>query len=218
MFHHMEHFESLQMQINTRLSELATRGRITADAAQKQINDYPWLYGALGKVPADVMFICENPSLAGIKKAHIDTIDGGPPDIEAQWWGGSKDYAAVRFRVALHQLGLKRTPPRERGGWECYITNVIKQANIAKDQEKLSPDEKRQQARNWSNILQWEIDQVKPKYIFGVGGSAFDAVRRLQREGFLGQFPIYQVTHYSARDTHENVINNFVSGVRTIMA
>jgi hypothetical protein len=33
------------------------------------------------------MFICENPSLTGVKLAHKNP-PMRPPDIEAQWWGG----------------------------------------------------------------------------------------------------------------------------------
>jgi len=113
MFPNMQYFESLKQKIDQRLNELAKSRKISRRDAKSQIKDYPWLYGALGKVPADVMFICENPSLAGIRKAQIDTIDGGPPDIETQWWGGSHDNAACRFRVALYKLNLKKTPPEK---------------------------------------------------------------------------------------------------------
>jgi hypothetical protein len=164
-----------------------------------------------------VLFICENPSIAGIKKAHVDTIDGGRPDIEAQWWGGSTDNAACRFRVALCQLKLKTSRPRERDGWECYITNVIKQSNVAKDQEHLPPASKQQQARDWADILQWELDHVKPKFVFCVGGNAFTYVQMLQREGSIVKFPTNEVTHYSARDNTQKIIDAIVCGVRTVM-
>jgi hypothetical protein len=213
----MQYFETLREKINLRLKELVRDGKFDKNKARVQIEDYPWLYGALGKAPSDVMFICENPSLTGIGKANVDTIDGGRPDIEAQWWGGATDNAACRFRVALCKLKLKITRPRERDGWECYITNVIKQANIAKEQEKLSPDEKRQQASDWADILQWEIDYVKPKYVFCVGGNAYGFVQMLQEENRLKQFPIYKVMHYSARGNTQKIIDAIVSGVQGVM-
>ena len=213
----MQYFETLREMINLKLKELVRKGKYDKQLAKEQIDLYPWLYGALGKVPSDVMFICENPSIRGIEKAHNDTIDGGKPDIEAQWWGGSTDFAACRFRVALYQLKLKTTRPRERDGWECYITNVIKQSNVAKDQEHLPPADKNQQARDWAGILQWEIDHVKPKYVFCVGGNSFKFVRRLQREGLLGQFPVYEIMHYSARGTTQKTINAIIDGVRSTM-
>jgi hypothetical protein len=213
----MQYFETLRGKINLRLNELVKDRKYDKNMAKAQIEDFPWLYGALGEVPSDVMFICENPSIAGIKKAHVDTIDGRLPDIEAQWWGGSTDNAACRFRVALYQLKLKTTRIRERDGWECYITNVIKQSNVAIDQEHLPSVDKRQQAKDWSEILQWELDNVKPKYVFCVGGNAFKYVKQLQSEKCLLPFPIYMVTHYSARDNTQKIINEIVSGVRDVI-
>ena len=213
----MDHFESLRGLINRHLEELVKRKRIASEQAQRQIEEFPWLYGALGKVPADACFICENPSLTGVRKANVDTIDGELPDIEAQWWGGTTDNAARRFRVALYQLGLKTTQPRERGGWECYITNVIKQANIAKDQAILSLDEKKKQAKDWADVLQWELDQVKPKYVFCVGGNSSGLVRFLQRDLSLEKFPVYEVMHYSARAKDTMIIDNIVAGVRSVL-
>lgn len=162
----MLHFVMLREKINQRLLELVRDGKYDKGKARKQIEEFPWLYGALGEVPSDTMFICENPSIAGMERASRNTIDGGPPDIEAQWWGGPTDFAATRFRVALVQLGLKTAGPGERGGWGCYITNVIKQSEKAIVHEMTDHEIKRQMARDWADILQWEIDSVKPKHVF----------------------------------------------------
>jgi hypothetical protein len=144
----MQHFEELRSRINRRLMALETPHR------EWQIEDYSWLYGALGAVPSDVMFVCENPSISGVRQAHVDTIDGNAPDIEAQWWGGQRNPAAKRFRAVLYQMGLKTTSPDARGGWNCYITNVVKEANFAgADQRSLSASDLRQQARDWADIL-----------------------------------------------------------------
>jgi hypothetical protein len=121
----MRYFEELRDRINERLGELRTPYR------DLQARESPWLYGALGEVPSDVMFICENPSITGVRQAHVDTIDGRAPDIEAQWWGGRNNPAAKRFRPVLRQVGLKTNRPDARGGWRCYITNVVKEANVA---------------------------------------------------------------------------------------
>jgi len=213
----MQYFEELRQKINSKLKELVKDGKYDKDLAKEQIEKYQWLYGALGQVPSNVMFICENPSIGGIKKAHLDTIDGGPPDIEAQWWGGSTDFASTRFRVALYKLKLKTSRPRQREGWECYITNVIKQANVASDQEHLPPANKSQQARDWAEILQWEFDHINPKYVFCVGGNAFNFVRTLQNTGYLSQFRVYEVPHYSGRDYTQKIIDSIVSDVRRAM-
>lgn len=212
----MQYFEILREMINSRLLKLSKDERENIHA-RDQIEKYTWLYGALGKVPSDVMFICENPSVTGIDKASRDTTDGGRPDIEAQWWGGSTDFAATRFRVALYILKLKTTRPRERGGWECYITNVIKQSNIAIHQEHKPSVVKNQQARDWADVLQWELDHVKPKYVFCVGENAHKYVSMLQRERLLSRFPVYEVIHYSARGKTQAIINSIVSSVQIIL-
>ena len=86
----LNYFTTLRGMINKRLLDLSKKRMINHQDIQLQINKFKWLYGALGKVPSTVMFICENPSITGVERAHLNTIDGGPPDIEAQWWGGPK--------------------------------------------------------------------------------------------------------------------------------
>lgn len=213
----MQYFDTLRNKINEKLKELIDNKVIDIRNAKEQIEKYKWLHGALGKVPSNIMFICENPSVKGVKSANIKTIDGKQPDIEAQWWGGEKNPAAQRFREALCRLRLKTNPPRERGGWECYITNVIKQANIVKIQNVLPHCTKEQQARDWAAILQWEINQVKPKYIFCMGGKSERAIKLLQKESRIQKFAINKLMHYSARDSHEKIIAEIVSGVRNVV-
>ena len=203
-----EYFNRLRSKINARLRELRT------EHAATQIHDFPWLYGALGAVPSNVMFICENPSLTGVRNANIATLDGGPPDIEAQWCGGPSSVARKRFRRVLHELGLKTTPDTVKGGWLCYITNVVKEANIASDQGDLSNEERRTQAKDWSDILRWELEAVSPKTIFCVGGRAAKAVRSLQGRRLLPRFRARQIWHYSARGGDEVVREHMRSGIR----
>lgn len=219
MFPNLKHFELLREKINRKLEKLAEDNKISQEIANRQINDYPWLYGALGKTPSEVMFICENPSIRGVENANVDTIDGGPPYIEAQWWGGKNNYAAVRFRQALYELELKITKPNERGGWNCYIMNVIKQANYAKKQNILKLTERLAQARYWADILQWEINQIKPKFIFCVGGESFWLVKKLLEEYWLtvNRPEIHKVMHYSARGKHEHVIESIINGVNEFL-
>ena len=64
------HFVELREKIHDRLRILRP------PHWEEQIEKYPWLYGALGDPGADVMFICENPSLAGVRKAKSQL--GGP--------------------------------------------------------------------------------------------------------------------------------------------
>lgn len=207
----MVYFRKLRNKINKKLRF------IDAEHSTMQIEQYRWLYGALGAVPAEVMFICESPSIAGVKKAHIQTIDGGPPDVEAQWWGGPNDFAAKRFRPVLCKFGFKSNGVRGRGGWNCYITNVIKEASVVKDLKSQSLCEKHEQARSWASILRWEIDYVMPKHVFCVGGKSQNAIRMLQREGLIKPFKLNCIWHYSARGSHEKVITKMTEGIRKVI-
>ena len=205
------HFTKLLTLINRRLRELGT------PHASEQIRDYPWLYGALGDPSAEVMFICENPSLAGVKKAHVATVDDNPPDIEAQWWGGPNDFAAQRLRPMLCEFGLKEGGTWSKGGWRCYITNVVKELNMVKDQNAKAGCDKREQARNWADILAWEHAQVNPAVVFCVGGKTEAAVKRLQREHLLPKFQTHRIWHYSARGSHEKVRKKMNEGIRAVL-
>lgn len=203
----MEHFEALRSKINSTLEE------IEAPHREQQTRVFSWLYGALGEVPSDVMFICENPSLAGVTRADVQTVDGDVPDIEAQWWGGPRNPAAKRFREALYRLDLKRSPPAEKGGWRCYITNVIKELNVTSDNQALASQERAAMARTWAPILAWEMDQVEPRHVFTVGRRADAHVRRLSAEGLIPDVDPVMVTHYSARLSDEDVINGIIGPV-----
>jgi hypothetical protein len=182
----MKHFEALRNKVNIRLEEIGTRH------VQEQIHKYPWVYGALGQVPSKVMFICENPSLGGVEKAATRPISGSVLGIEDQWQGKI-------FRPVLCQFGLKTTGPLEPGGWQCYITNVIKEANYTKNNNVNSPAERRAMARKWADILAWELTQVSPEMLIAVGNWADEHVRDLQDSGLIPDIPTHKVTHYSRR-------------------
>ncbi|MCZ6542548.1 MAG: uracil-DNA glycosylase family protein [Planctomycetota bacterium] len=203
------YFEELLSRINRRLAELRPPDW------EDQVKDYPWLYGALGSVPASVMFICENPSLKPMRSAH--TIDGRRPDIEAQWWGGENNPAAKRFRFVLHKSGLKTTPPSARAGWNCYITNVVKEANLASDQGARNSVSRNEQARRWSDILAWELSEVDPEHVFCVGGRSARAIKMLQREKHLPSFPVHKIWHYSARREDRLVREHMLDGILAVL-
>ena len=140
------------------------------------------------------MFICENPSLSGIDKAKERAEKLGEENaIEAQWWGGK---AGTVFRPALCELGLKTNPPNARGGWKCYITNVIKQADYANVHGDLTNAQRREKAKEWADILQWEIENVHPQKVICMGGSAFELVKYLSEGNFIQKREINQVIHY----------------------
>ena len=206
----MAHFADLRRRINTRLVELS------APYAALQIEEYPWLYGALGEVPSKVMLICENPSLNGIRSAAVDTIDGRAPDIEAQWWGGWSNPAAKRFRVALKRTGLKTNNIASHGGWKCYITNVVKEANVAgADQDMKDQRDRNEQAREWADILRWEIEVVRPQRVFCVGRDSMAAVKHLHTRRLIPEFEPRYLTHYSARGSEASIMEKILGELRS---
>ena len=192
----LEHFEILRSKINQRLEEIGTRH------AHRQIQEFPWLYGALGEVPSDVMFVCENPSLGGVEKADARTISGGVPSIEDQWAGGIRSNCIKRFRPILCQLGLKTTEPSRPAGWRCYITNVIKEADVVRD---FNARDKEMIAGEWADVLNWEIREVSPSMLFTVGGSTTKLIRSLQRRQLIPPIPTHSVIHYSAYQSDDEV-------------
>ena len=211
-YENIDHFNNLRTKINQKLEKRKNQLSVGEEVMiDYQITKYTWLYGALGQVPSDVMFIAENPSIAGITHADIDTVDGLPSDIEAQWWGGKTDNAATVFRPFLYEVGLKKSPPQEKGGWNCYITNLIKRANIAKLQEGISSSKRKEQEDYWSDILRWEIEKVQPKAIYCLGRKSEKAFRRFIREGVLEAVPVFYLCHYSARGNIDNIRKKMIS-------
>jgi hypothetical protein len=144
-------------------------------------------------------------------------LGGKTPDFESQWWGGPSDYAARRFRWVLCELGLKTTPWDARGGWNCYITNLVKEVNVVGDQNALCLGAKKLQAEVWAPILEWEIGRVKPRLIFCVGAKTYRLVRWLQREGLLSEFPVHQIWHYSARGSDSTVRRRMLHGIKAVL-
>jgi hypothetical protein len=208
------HFEELRQRVNAHLAA------INSPVSREQAEDYPWLFGALGKVPAQVMFICETPSLTPIRRDNQRAEDEGPTGIDKQWWGGEKNPACKRFRTALCETGLKTTPRSSEGGWECYITNVIKEANIAGHQEARGSSGRLVQARRWADILTWQLCEVSPRYVFGVGGAAQTLIRELQAESRLPRFHVNEIVHYSDRGpgrTDERVTEDMVAAIRQVL-
>ena len=205
MPHH--HFLELRRAIHDRLRALRS------PHWEEQIAKYPWLYGALGDPDADVVFICENPSLSALRVIEANPL-GGPPDIDTQWTGSPVNRRDKRFRTVLCDLGLKDGTIWEPGGWHCYITNVIKQAAVVREWERLRQDDVRQMARDWSGILQMEIDTVEPTAVFCVGGNAYSLVKWLQSNASLDvPGPVRRIWHYSARRGDEEVERQMRNGI-----
>lgn len=202
-----QHFLELREAIHDRLRTLRP------PCWEEQIEKYPWLFGALGDPSANVMFVCENPSLSALR-AIRESPWGGPPDFDTQWTGNPSNRRDKRFRKVLCDLGLKDGAIWEPGGWHCYITNVFKQAAFVGDWRQAPLPEKQQTALEWSDILQMEIGEVQPEIVFCVGGNAHQMVTWLQNKNRLHvPEPIRRIWHYSARRSDEEVERKMHNGI-----
>ena len=203
----LAHFVELQRRVNARLRELAPQHM------EEQLK-YGWLYGAWGSVPSRAMFICENPSLKGCeetqREAFADERDGN-----IQWNG---DYRAKRFREALCGAGLKQSPAKSDKGWCCYITNVVKEVDLAGKYRKLSRPQKVMKAEQWADVLAWEWSVVKPARVFAVGGAADYVLRRLRSNKLIPNQPeIHKIYHYSSPRSNAEVVARICAKVKRFL-
>jgi hypothetical protein len=152
----------------------------------------PWLEGALGNPFAGIMFIAENPSLTQVERAQGRRGSTATPD--AQWNTSKGDQI---FREALFDAGFKTTPPETPGGWKCYITNAIKEADYAMNMGAKTQVERNFSADIWFEVLKWEFETGKPKLIVTVGGQAEVLLRHLQVNNRLVLPKIINIKHYA---------------------
>ena len=136
---------------------------------------YPWGIGAHGDPYAGIWFVAENPSLTQVER--VRDPDGGPPTIEAQWWSSRGD-KLLREMLVAH--GFKQGTIDSPGGWQCYITNVIKLADYTKDWREKSQVARNQVAEIWSSVLRWELENSKPKLVVIMGKQTEKLLDHLQ--------------------------------------
>jgi uracil-DNA glycosylase len=179
--------------LGTRTFEAELRARMKAVFAKNpQLYDhrgeYPWLLAALGNPRTDVWFVAENPSLA-----QLPRVSGDSPELQ---WSVSDGDKLLRWMLVRH--GFKQGTVTSRGGWCCYITDVVKSASVAGDWDKLPPKEKRAEVEAWSEVLQWELEVGQPKLVVSLGGDADTLLSRLIRLGRIKFRAVRaRVDHYS---------------------
>ena len=88
------------------------------------LTKYPWLTGSLGNLKAPVWFLGEYPSRTAIAKVD-KKADAGGATSNLQW--SCFDESAKLWREAVTEAGLKVGEPCDDSGWNCYITNIIKE-------------------------------------------------------------------------------------------
>ena len=102
----------------------------------------------------------------------------------------------------------------DRGGWNCYITNVIKQAAIVAEFKRIPVEKKRRVAGQWRDILQWELGNVKPDRIFCLGHKSYRLVEWLRANARLDTHGRCQrIWHYSAPYSHEKMEREMRNGI-----
>ncbi|MFU8858752.1 MAG: uracil-DNA glycosylase family protein [Deferrisomatales bacterium] len=153
--------------------------------------DHPWLIGALGDPDSGVWFVGENPSLRHVERARHRS--GGPPTENDQWSASRGDKL---FRDLLVKHGFKRGSSEAPGGWQCYITNVIKETDYVATWRR-APAERRLQAIDmWAPVFRWQLESAKPHLVVALGKTVRAGIHHLAAQGI--KFPrVESVQHYS---------------------
>lgn len=169
-----------------------TRSVLAADRdVDDHLQEFPWLIGALGEPDSAVWFVGENPSLTMVERAR--NPDGGRPTEDAQWWASRGDRL---FRDLLYKHGFKRSPPEASGGWQCYITNIIKQPDYAKLWRNKSQRRRNEAALRWAPLFQWELEQGRPRLVVALGKTVEKMLKSL--DGTRIDLPALEcIPHYS---------------------
>jgi uracil-DNA glycosylase len=153
---------------------------------------HPWLTGALGVPESGIVFLAENPSLSMVERAT--NPGGGAPTEEAQWYASKGDRL---FREALVIAGFKSGSWDSLGGWRCYITNVIKQADYAEAWKRRGQSARHEAAEIWSPILKWQLEQVAPRLVVTMGNQVDGLVKTLAKKKLISLPPVHRIDHYS---------------------
>lgn len=152
---------------------------------------YSWLVGALGNPRSNIFFVAENPSLTQVER--VGYPHGKPPTIETQWSGSRGD---ILFREMLVKHGFKNGSIDSPGGWDCYITNVIKEADYTKDWREKSQELRNHAAEIWARVLAYELSRVKPKLVVVMGKQTEALIRHLVSIEKIRLPRVEQMTHY----------------------
>lgn len=156
------------------------------------LGKFPWLIGALGNPQSKIWFVAENPSLTMVERAT--NPDGSPPTIEAQWAASRGDRL---FRDMLVKHGFKDGTWATQDGWQCYITNVIKEADYVKTWRAKTQQQRYQVADVWSSVLRWELDQTKPVLVVTMGQQVARLINHFINTGQLSFPRVEAIEHYS---------------------
>ena len=158
------------------------------------LKDYPWLNGYLGDPNASVWFVAENPSLSGVINVH-NRYKEKDRNENLQWNSSEADSL---FRLALTTNGFKDGNPFDNEGWNCYITDIIKEPDLVEERKKKKRDNRywQQQALQWLPVFQQEIDNGGPQVLVALGSQVLKILNFMQSKG-LKTPKIDHIPHYS---------------------
>lgn len=152
----------------------------------------PWLTGYLGHPFAGIWFLAENPSLTTATRSLRGMAS--TPTVESQWAISQGDQL---LRTSLVQQGFKTEPWDSPGGWHCYLTDVIKQAEQVSTWQKQGERRWLQLAEIWSAVLAWELETSRPRLVVVMGKRTRRLIEHLALVKQL-RFPrIETIQHYA---------------------
>lgn len=150
----------------------------------------PWLRGWLGNPRADVWLVAENPSAT-----QVDRIHSRSNTPENQWAASRGDRL---LREALVEHGLKTGGLFDPGGWNCYLTNVMKSRVFVKEWNGTKKQEQLLMADMWSQVLRYELEYGHPRVVVVLGENADKALMHLRRKELIPELPRWtRIFHYS---------------------
>ena len=153
--------------------------------------EYPWLNGFIGNLDSPVWLLGENPSLTQMKKQ----LKNKQFDENLQWNASAGDNL---LRESLTESGLKEGNPDLNEGWNCYITNVIKEPEVVVERNQKKHDSQywKKQAKHWLPVLQMQIDMGNPKVLVCLGGQSEKILNYMVKIG-LKTPNLEKIHHYS---------------------
>ena len=156
---------------------------------------FPGLSGHLGDPAAKVWFIGWYPSLDAIEEASALGTVGDP---EMQWTVTPGDQV---FRTTLVEFGFKAGEPMSRGGWRCYVTNLVKRPINVGLWKRASESQHGAEYARWAPVLDWEIENGKPEVIVAMGQ---EVARQLDALGRRTSLPRRAAVMHYATFNYDN--------------
>ena len=152
--------------------------------------NYPWLTGYLGDLKAPVWFLGEYPSCSAVDKVVKKAKASGAAS-NLQW--SCLDESAKLWREAVTEAGLKVGELCDDSGWNCYITNIIKEPQTIGKFNKQSKLTIKREAERWQSVLQLELCLGAPKVLVVMGERASKVLEHLKNNGL--QCPTIEKIH-----------------------